>query len=279
MKKTILALRKVNDEALVPFLDPQVNIATVRLTFLTKDGRSTVESIPYFFISGWPANDKKAPLPEFSKKLAEGKLGECLKNYQEYGIRFLTLSYKKETETQLRSRQFEPFRKELKEVFEKEFQSEKVIGEDRLKAHINILDSDSASLFRSLYFHSEQGIWHAIKEEITKFKPKSSRDVRSFFQAPTPSPSLEKVIVDICTLYDMCWCCGDTFASCCHTNTLEVSIVIRTSGIFSYSDQPFKSKPLREERQKFVSYSTGVAYELVPTYKPLIAHTATDDLT
>lgn len=98
--------------------------------------------------------------------------------------------------------------------------------------------------------------------------------------------SIDHVFLDICSYYDVCWCCGDTLASTCHTLEFGFPVYVRASGLHPYSDSPFsliKPVALRHQREKFPSYQQekeGFERQQgndVSTYRPYIAHSMKED--
>jgi hypothetical protein len=87
-------------------------------------------------------------------------------------------------------------------------------------------------------------------------------------------------MLDTCSFYDMCWCCGDTLVSCSHTYNFGEKVIIRASGCEAYFDMPLsrESGPLRSHREEFSGYAESKAYEIDPNYKPYVAHAAVENL-
>ena len=194
----------------------------------------------------------------------------------------------------MRNPRYDPFKDEIKQIMEEESEREDSIpGKERLQTHLKIMSENSSNILGKLYFHSEQSIWMAVKDEIDNFKKKlkrrSSGDIRSIFNKPQEldqSALVDHVFIDICSFYDMCWCCGDTLASCCHTHTLGSQAYIRASGCSAYYDRPFVTKPayaLRDHREEFSGYEEGLAFQMAikedesRSYKPYIAHSIVGD--
>ncbi|MBY0502157.1 MAG: hypothetical protein K2P93_09210 [Alphaproteobacteria bacterium] len=287
MPEVITALRQQNDRG--KYFPGETNFAVARLIFILQEGNPQIFDIPYFFASGWPANRNKSSALKFAKALAEEKLGEKLKVYKNYGLRFITKSYQGEEEVELRRSSFDPFRDEIKEIMDKELEREDSIpGKDRLQTHSKLMSSPDNEILGKLYFHSEQSIWMTVQNEIAKFKEalkrRSMGDIRSYCST-FPDP-LRHVFLDICSFYDMCWCCGDTLASCCHTLTLGTQVYVRASGCSAYYDRPFEVRPpyaLRDHRKEFLGYEEGKSFQIPvqegedTLYKPYIAHSVASD--
>lgn len=288
MSSIIKALRAANASKM--YLPPETNFAIARLVFILKDGDLKIIDMPYFFISGWPSNGNKAKMPNFAKDLAEEKLGEKLKLFKDYTLRFITMSYKGSITTQLQDRSYDPYKTTIKDIMSEELKKKDSIpGENRLRLHQKLMTGSDTDILGKQYFHSEQSIWMAAKEEIKKFKDsckkKSTGDLRAHFSStinPIKDP-IKQVFIDICSFYDMCWCCADTFASCCHSKHLDAEVYVRSSGCSKYWDGPFVTGyALRDHRTEFTGYEKGQAFQ-IPTkenpdlYKPYIAHAIAED--
>jgi hypothetical protein len=194
------------------------------------------------------------------------------------------MTYQGNEEKTIRGREYNPFRKELSDLMQKELlDPTRLISEARLKTHINMFSGEDNNILAKLYFHSEQSIWPCVKEEIDKFranqKKKSIADIRNHLTKDQTDP-IVSVFLDVCTFYDVCWCCGDTLTSCSHTLDLGAKVFVRASGCEAYYDQPLSKEagPLRQQREQFSGFRDGKAYELLPTFKPYIAHAAEEDL-
>jgi hypothetical protein len=291
MPDIMMALRQQNGSG--EYLPVVTNFATIRLVFVLQDEAPQFREVPYFFVSGWPANANRDSAKKFAKALTKGKLGERLKNYRNYGLRFITKSYKGSAETSLRNSSYDPFRDEIKGIMDKELETESSIpGKERLQIHSKSMEGGGTEILGKLYFHSEQAIWMTVKDEITKFrethKKRSIGDIRSHLmtQGQAQVDPIRHVFLDICSFYDMCWCCGDTLASCSHTLTLGAPVCIRASGCKAYYDRPFEVTPpyaLRDHRQEFSGYEEGRSYSIpLPGqsndfYQPYVAHSIASD--
>lgn len=269
MPKVLSALREANRNG--RYFDVDTNFAVARMEIVHSDGKRESIELPYFFVSGWPANGNRDSAKKFAKTLADGKLGESFKDYKSYGLRFMTKSYQGSKEETLLPPSYDSYKSEVKSVMKEELQVKSPIpGPERIQIHTKIMESSDGRILAKLYFHSEQAIWMAIKEEIEKRK----------------GSSIKHVIVDICSYYDMCWCCGDTFASCCHTQHLGARVYVRASGCNAYYDQPFQRTPLyalRDHRREFEGYGSGRAFSMPANdndpdgYRPYIAHSVASD--
>lgn len=256
-----------------PVLPKEVNVALSRVSFFDSS-HNLIESeeIPYFFVSGWPANDPREKLKEFSGSFAI-KVKNLGPEKSQYGIHFVTAKYEKGKEIVTRDRAYSPFFKDINLLMNKEKQKEdKVLQDTRIDAHTKLTSPlvvcQTNDIRGKLYFHSEQGMRSVIKDKIQKKK-----------QAPS-SQSIAYAIVDICSRYDMCWCCGDVLCSSAHTDDLGLKVFFHVVGEFGYTDRPFNEKggkALREKRTEFSGYESGKAYEHGP-YKPYIAHATLQDL-
>lgn len=280
MSKVIKSLRYLNSQR--KYLPTHTNFAVARLTFIFNESEPEVREIPFFFISGWPANKNRESIGTFSQLLSEGKIGEDLIPYKHYGLSFVASSYNCGEEKDQKFIRYDSFKDKIKNVINEELnkREESILGDVRLKSHIKLLSDNEIgqdkSIFSMLYLHSEQAIWLYMKDEIEKFKielDKKNIQVQC----------IQHIFADICSFYDMCWCCGDTFVSCSHTKQLGTKVFIRASGSSQYYDKPFEVKPpyaLRDHKNKFSGYQTGKAFELLPhlPYKPYIAHATVEDL-
>jgi len=288
MSKTIVSLREENQKE--KYLPVETNFAAARLVFILQDGETKVVDIPYFFISGWPANANRESAKRFAKDLNDKKLGASLKDYDMYGLRFITKSYQGKEEKELRKPNYDPYKDEIKEIMEKELkEKESIPAKERLDTHIKLMSANDSGILGKLYFHSEQSIWMTAKEEIEKVKTrlnnKKKGDITSFLSSSPKVDPLARVFLDICSFYDMCWCCGDTLASCCHTKTLGAQVYVRASGCSAYYDRPFEHKPpyaLRDHRKEFNGYEEGCGFEMPSNtngnlYKPYINHSMASD--
>lgn len=287
MPKVIMAVRQQNDRG--RYFPGETNFAAARLVFVLQDEESQFKEIPYFFASGWPANAKRSFAQDFSKALEDEKLGEELKPYKGYGLRFITKSYQGGEEKELRSASFNPFKDEIKGIMDKELEEESSIpGKERLQIHSKLMSGSGTEILGKLYFHSEQAIWMAVKDEIAKFKEtlkkRSVGDIRSYIKAPVDP--IRHVFIDICSFYDVCWCCGDTLASCSHTLTLGAPVYVRASGCSAYYDRPFEVRPpyaLRNHRQEFSGYEEGRSFSIPEPgqsndlFQPYVAHSVASD--
>ncbi|OFW91592.1 MAG: hypothetical protein A2W46_01065 [Alphaproteobacteria bacterium RIFCSPHIGHO2_12_42_13] len=284
MGKVITALRKENETK--RYLPAQVNFAAVRLVFVRKGKEVIVQDIPYFFASGLPANPNKNGAKRLAADLANKKISDDLKDFNGYGLRFITKAYKGTEEESIGA----SFTQNLTGIVEDELKKDDpIIGKNRLQTHKKLLEAvDSKSILAMLYFHSEQSIWMFVKEMIEKFKRsyiESYCSSSSSSSSSSPCSPVTHVFVDIASYYDMCWCCGDTFASCCHTNHLGSQVYVRATGCQAYPDPPFITKPtyaLRHHRSEFVGYGIGRAFEMpapdkIDHYKPYIAHALVND--
>lgn len=280
--KIIKEIRTINHNK--QYLPADTNFSLARLTFVLTNGDQKEENIPFFFVSGWPANQNKNSVQNFSKELSERKLGEILKDYKDYGLRFITMSYKGTEEENLRTRRYQPYQQELSHIIEKECSDKNpLISQARLQSHINVLSSTNSLILAKLYFHSEQSLWLYVKEKIEKFKAtlkkQSIGDIRSHFEQQLQD-RIQYVILDTCSFYDMCWCCGDSLVSCAHTLNFGEKVIIRASGCMAYYDTILStgSGALRNYQKEFSGFAEGKAYEFEPAYKPYVAHTAVDNL-
>lgn len=256
------------------YLPGPSNFAMARLVFMDGDKVVKEQELNCFFISGWPANDKNDSIKRFSKALANGKLGGNSDLYQNYQLRFITRTYENDKVTDLRpTRDYHPFKEALQDIIKKELEdlSDPLIGQDRLKSHLNA--SKDSTLLPRLYFHSEQAIWPFVKDKISEFKKKQ------------PTINISHIFLDLCSYYDMCWCCGDTLVSCCHTNDFGEKLLIRATGCKQFFETPFANKgyALRDHREEFKGFKQGKAYEFgdnenTMVYKPFIAHARVEDL-
>jgi hypothetical protein len=245
-------------------LAAEKNIAVAQITFCDKSGKAP-KTIPlkYFFCSGWQAKEAQ----NLRKLLAEGKLGKPLEDYKEYDLRFIKSTYKKDgIKGGFKSEA--AFKEELKGIATEELlkpAEERLVGERRLQAHLNLFADEEDKLLTFLYTHSEQSIWDVVRTEIIRVKKTRLFPIKD-----------EYVIIDICSRYDMCWCCGDIFASCCHIEKLGLKGFVRVSGIDGWRhESPFDEmnpKP-RSERKHFPNYDKGFVPE-PNTYKPYITHVA-----
>lgn len=292
MPKIIMAVRQQNDKG--RYFPVETNFAGARLVFVLQDEEPQFKEIPYFFASGWPANANRPFAHNFSKALADEKLGEELKPYKSYGLRFITKSYQAGEETELRSASYDPFRDEIQGIMDKELEAESSIpGKERLQIHSKLMKGSGAEILGKLYFHSEQAIWMTVKDEITKFretlKKRSTGDIRSYLSKTleqAPVDPIRHVFLDICSFYDVCWCCGDTLARCSHTLSLGVPVYVRASGCSAYYDRPFEVKPpyaLRDHRQEFPGYEEGRSFSIPgpgqnnDLFQPYVAHSVASD--
>jgi hypothetical protein len=180
-------------------------------------------------------------------------------------------------------RRYAPFKKEMGDILEEELQNpSRMISDRRLQSHINLVRSEDPNILGKLYLHSEQSIWHCVKDEIRTFrekqKKKSNSNIKNLLAKDQKDP-IDHVVLDICTFYDVCWCCGDTITSCSHTLNLGAKVLVRATGCEAYNDQPLDKTvgPLRDHRSEFQGYIAGAAYELVPTFRPYIAHATVGD--
>ncbi len=246
-------------------LEASKNIAIAQITFCDKSGK-TIKTIPlkYIFCRGWQAKEAQ----NLRKLLDEEKLGNPLKDYKEYDLRFITTTYRKHRKEEVKSSS--AFKEELKGIATEELlkpAEERLVGERRLQAHLNLFADEEDKLLAFLYAHSEQSIWDVVRCEIMRVKKTRLAPIKD-----------EYVIIDICSRYDMCWCCGDIFASCCHTEKLGLKGFVRVSGIDGWRyESPFDKmnpKP-RSERKHFPNYDKGFVPELHP-YRPYITHVAAD---
>lgn len=292
MPEVIMAVRQQNDRG--RYFPVETNFAAARLVFILQDEDPQFIEIPYFFASGWPANANRTSAQNFAKSLAGEKLGEKLKAYKNYGLRFITKSYQDGEEKELRSASFNPFRDEIKGIMDKELEAESSIpGKDRLRIHSKLMERSGTEILGKLYFHSEQSIWMMVKDKITEFreilKKRSMGDIRSYLSkmpGQVEVDPIRHVFLDICSFYDMCWCCGDTLASCSHTLTLGAPVYIRASGCSAYYDRPFEVRPpyaLRDHRQEFLGYGEGKSFSIPGPgqsngpYQPYVAHSIASD--
>lgn len=292
MPKIIMAVRQQNDRG--RYFPVETNFAAARLVFVLQDEEPQFKEIPYFFASGWPANAKRSFAQNFSKALTEGKLGEELKAYQNYGLRFITKSYHGGEETELRSASYDPFKDEIQGIMDKELEAKSSIpGKERLQIHSKLMKGSGTEILGKLYFHSEQAIWMTVKDEIIKFretlKKRSTGDIRSYLTKTleqAPLDPIRHVFLEICSFYDVCWCCGDTLASCSHTLTLGAPVYVRASGCSAYYDRPFEVRPpyaLRNHRQEFPGYEEGKSFSIPEPeqnndlFQPYIAHSVASD--
>jgi hypothetical protein len=288
MKKTIESLREENQKE--KYLPVETNFAAARLVFVLQGENTETVDIPYFFVSGWPANANRNSAKRFAIDLTNKKLGEPLKDFDKYGLRFITKSYQGIDEKELRKPTYDPYKDEIKGIMEKELQSEDSIpAKERLETHIKLVSSHDSGILAKLYFHSEQSIWMAVKEEIEKFKAKLNNkkkgDIKAYLSNPSKADSIVHVFLDICSFYDMCWCCGDTLASCCHTKILGAQVYVRASGCNAYYEIRNRNKPsyaLRDHREEFNGYKEGRGFEIPSKangniYKPYINHSMASD--
>lgn len=288
--RAVERLRSINNEK--KYLPVQVNFAAARLTFMV-DGQEPEEvEVPFFFISGWPASDLRdgGTIETFSKLLSEERLGEALKPYKHYGLKFITMSYVGGERQQMSDRRYGSHKVRIQEVMDKELEMPlPIVGTTRIKSHLNIVVHDDANdILSQLYFHSEQAIWMYVKEEIGKFTRVLMEKARG---NESSTPIIKHALLDICSFYDMCWCCGDTLAGCCHTLTLDIPVYVRSLGCKSYVDRPFLNPEdpyysLRKDRHLFAGYERGEAFKLPSSvvsdpahiYQPYVAHAANEDI-
>jgi hypothetical protein len=256
------------------------NVAIARLVFVKGDNSKEERDIPFFFVSGFPANGIRPSISKFAQSLST-KLGD---KYKDYGLRFSGKSYNSSGVESFTSTQtYDLFKEKVKTPIETELSKEdRIVREERLKSHLSILSDKDNFILAEFYFHSEQGLWMVVKEEIEKFKKELERnrkaDVRGGLGSTLPEFSISRIFLDLCSYYDVCWCCGDTLASVCHTKELgDYEVYVRATGVNEYKDKPFDGKPLRDLKGEFASYMEGgTGFEHTP-YKPYVAHAMAGD--
>ena len=248
------------------------NFALARLTYIPLNKTQEVEApfeLPLFFVSGWPA-DKNNTIKNLAQGIKNKEYGTILEPYCDYGLRFITRSYRGENIDGILPRYINEYHnnnlfvQEIKDVLVQEINhDQRLIAPNRLKTSIKELnDRNTNRLLDELFFHSEQALKRYVKEQI-RLKKKSY--------------ALKYVILDICSLKDMCWRCGDTLVSCFHNEDLGAKIISRTSGCMEHED--FKNKAgLRNKRDRFSGFLEGKAYEVSPAYKPYVAHARIEDI-
>jgi hypothetical protein len=259
------------------------NFVIARLCFPLENGKRKEKPLPFIFISGWPNKKDAESGVELSKLLESGKLGGEFKDYE---VRFLTKGFKngKQTYNKVRYKHKDI----LNVVYEKETKNQDPIPSlKRLSIHKKVMGSEDSvtdGFFQYHYFHSEQALRLVVKEEIEKFKKSRTGPITKWFLKPQEEKT--DFIVDICSYYDVCWCCADTLASTCHTLELGFPVYVRATGLNLYSDSPFsKIEPvaLRHQRKNFPSYQQGKeGFERqqgddISTYRPYIAHSMKED--
>jgi len=130
MGKVITALRKENETK--RYLPAQVNFAAVRLVFVRKGKEVIVQDIPYFFASGLPANPNKNGAKRLAADLANKKISDDLKDFNGYGLRFITKAYKGTEEESIGA----SFTQNLTGIVEDELKKDDpIIGKNRLQTH------------------------------------------------------------------------------------------------------------------------------------------------
>lgn len=258
----INALKKISQRSIqtsMPWCSPvskTTNFAKARLTFVVA-GRSEIVKLRQFFLSGWPSKDvfNGNAINKFSQNRA---------------LTFLTASYKNGEQILTKDRAYDWFSEDLRSLFKQEGDTRYPIDSNRLQTHSQ--NCEGGDLAR-LYFHSEQPLRFDVQEEIVRFKKKN------------PFQKIDYIILDICSYYDMCWCCGDSlFMSFYKKNLLDPQknpmVFIRASGGHGHSD--FHPYVLRDHRHGFPDYESGQAY-ILPTnaanfeYGPYIAHVMVED--
>ena len=247
----------------------------------------------FFFISGFPANNHRSPISNFVDDLSKEKLGDAMKAYKDYGFRFIGKGYSKgKVESPTPTPSWDKFKELAKGPVSRELEKgDRIICEERLKSHINVFSATDNGILAPLYFHSEQSLWPYVKEKIREFEEvegkKVKGDMRSHLAKASES-TIASIFLDICSYYDMCWGCGDTLASCCHTKELgKYEVYIRATGCNAYVDRPFSedksvvATSLRDMRSDFSCYEEGSGFEFrtaaLSSYKPYIAHAMKED--
>ncbi len=272
------------------FIDYATNVALGRISFFSKKGEPVdfPKEFKHVFLSGWPSNgvieEEKDPVKGMEtlvKKLKEGAVkikedDEEKEVFQDYGIRFITKDYPQGELAEPRSRHYNPFFEGIQKIMTEEAQGgEPLLGQERRGVHAKLTKKASDwSIQAKLYFHTEQAIRLSIQESIDKYK-KSKMLVGNHY-----------AIIDICSWFDMCWCCGDTLASQAHLEKkFGLKVYFRFSGMNRYPDFPFNEKKtvrLGDERQKFQTYSDPDGHRVYETqkqpYRPYVAHMVTEDL-
>lgn len=270
-------------------LPANTNFAISRLVFSSKDGTKKEYPLHYVFVSGWPANANTIPAEKLSQLLGNEKFGKEFKDYQ---LRFLTKGFKSGKQTY--NAENYNHKDTLKEVYKKEKNIQNPIPSlSRLNIHKKVMDSDDSvtvGLFQYHYFHSEQALRLVVNEEINKFKesikkPKIEK-IDTFLKTQEEKSDIDHAFLDICSYYDVCWCCSDTLSRTCHTLEFGFPVYVRASGVKPYYDSPFSEiKPvaLRYQRKDFPSYKQAKeGFEMqqgndILTYKPYIAHSTKED--
>lgn len=223
------------------------NVAKAHLT-LVVNGNHVSCKIKTFFLSSWPSNDvyKNKEILEFSKK---------------YMLSFLTTRYENGKKIPLKDRSYNWFKEDLKNLFTEH--KDNYISQNRLTTHLQKSDSSDLAF---LYFHSEQALRFAVKKKIEEFRK-------------THLQKIDYAILDVCSYFDMCWCCGDSlFLSFYNAHLSDPQknpmVFIRASGCYRYDK-------LRDQRHHFPCYESSQAHPLPGQdgfqYEPYIAHAIVED--
>lgn len=280
-----LALNALNTINQTKELLPRTtNMAVARLTVVLRKGNPEIIPLPYFFVSGWPANKNKNSAQEFSKKLAEGTLDDNLKEFKGYGLRFIAETYcnGKQEDTAYRKDGF--LKEEIHSILKKEADHpDQIIRENRIQEHLDFL-GENKEKFSHFYFHSEQSIWPVAKETINNYinngKAKNNTPNDCILENGKMA-NIAHAFLDICSFYDMCRICGDVGASYAQTNQFGINVYMRVSGCKGYIDMPYQGNKygysLREKRHEFTSYKDSKAFDVSLPYKPYIAHSMKED--
>ena len=245
-----------------------VNVALARILFFKKDGGIlNQKELPYFFVSGWPANANRTGFEKLSNTIIPGLAAQR----EKYGIRLITAEYIRGEERVFCGQSYDFFFKEMHDLMRKEERTDsKILGGFRLRAHVKLTEpSDQYPIQAILYFHSEQAMRSAILESVEK-------QIKAQLAAPSFA------IVDICSYYDMCWGCGDVLSAGSHTDAFTIPVYFHASGEKPYFDRPFNElgthMALRHDRHQFPGYEKREAYTKAPDlHKPYIAHVTQED--
>lgn len=203
----------------------EANVALARIRFFTEQGDLLEEkALPYFFVSGWPANGNRQGFRDLSSKTIKGPSDQS----NSYGIRLITAEYEGGKETVLCDRNFTPFFEKMHGMMSKERgREDKILGDFRTGAHAKLTESSHQYPIQAkLYFHSEQAMRSAIQDAV-------EAQIKGKLVKPGYA------IVDICSYYDMCWGCGDTLSAESHTSSFPIPVYFHASGEKPYFDKPF----------------------------------------
>lgn len=250
------------------------NFLLARLTVILPGKGPEIIPIPYIFTSGWPSDDDLGSggfdqlRDALRKKLGDG--------FSSHKIKTLTAT---DSTRDNNCHEEKTFRKTIKGLFSKKVVTP-MIGKTRRDALVKLSDSS----LKYYFCHTEQALRRVVHDKISDFMNTGIR--------PYITNLYTTFVLDICSYYDMCWCCSDSLARCSllKEEHKDCKLVVRCTGTKPYFDRPFYSYNgengeaycLRHHRHSFDQYAQkeGAAWILGDSdeeFRPYTAQAVVED--